>query len=228
MNEIDPGTLDFGASPEYVNRTRRFVLPVPDLGRGAEPLVVPAGDPREGQVLRRRAEGGPRGGAATGIVFFNAVDRAWQAALGDGSEAILVNAIDGHQAAALKAWLDARAPAPLDLAAIRAFLAHARDALGLVDVYHKRLASIRRDMAPAEPGGANPYDFIVTKQTRHRALRIDRPFTFDGPVRQHYPDGAVLVNDGRHTWGVATAVFLRCYRRVQGGREVALTAEAAR
>lgn len=61
MLEIDPRTLDFGASPEYVNRTRRFVLPVPDLGRGAELLVVPAGDLREGQVLRR----GPKGQAAS-------------------------------------------------------------------------------------------------------------------------------------------------------------------
>jgi len=217
MTDIDPATLDFTASPEYVNRTQRYVLPVPGAGDHGDPLVVPAGDARAGQVLRRDRHGAP----ARGVVFFNAVDSAWQAAIADGSEAILVNDVGGAEASLLGAWLEARGSASIDLGTVRALLDHARTALRLIDVYHKRLASVRRDMAPVELKG-DPHHWIVTKSTRHRALRVDRPFAFNGPVRQHYPDGAVLVNDGRHTWGVATEVFLRCYRRIDGNREVGI------
>ena len=43
----------------------------------------------------------------------------------------------------------------------------------------------------------------VSKETEHRAIRIDRGFTpVGGSIDQRYPRGAVVVNDGEWSWGL--------------------------
>ncbi|MBH9578335.1 hypothetical protein [Inhella proteolytica] len=218
LPRLSAAQLNFTGSPHYVNRTARFVLAVPALAGGGEPLLIPQGDPRAGQVLKKDSSGR----IGRGVVFFNGTDRAWQAARGDGREAILFNDIGADQAKLLQERLLALTPqgAPLTLASIKSLLHYAQQELGLLDCYHKRLDSVQRDMVAISP--ANPHYLQVSKPVRHRALWVQRPFSFDGPVLQHYPEGAVLVTDERHVWGVAAAVFLRNYRQLEGAKERAL------
>ncbi|WP_374437731.1 hypothetical protein [Inhella sp.] len=222
LPRLGAAQLNFSGSAFFVNRTARFVLAVPALAGGGEPLLIPAGDPRAGQVLKKDSAGR----AARGVVFFNGTDRAWQAVRGDGREAILFNDLGPEPARLLQQRLLELTPrgAVLSLAAIKALLQFAQQELGLIDCYHKRLDSVLRDMVAISP--ENPNYLQVSKPVRHRALWVQRPFSFDGPVLQHYPEGAVLVTDERHVWGVATEVFLRNYRQLVGTQERVLESVA--
>jgi hypothetical protein len=224
---IDPGDelpliaapgLDFTASPLFVNRSARFVLKIPRLVNGGEPLVIPHGERMAGRAIKS-----DRGQAARGIVFYNGVDRAWQAARGDGKEVIIINDLSAEASAQLDAEMQRLkgAKPELDLIALKALLRFAKDQLGVHDHYHKRLDLVLRDMAPT--GSAEPGHWRVTKATRHRALWVPRPFRFDGPVPQRYPDGAVLVTDSTRVWGVATEVFIRNFKRLANGQEQTLS-----
>ncbi len=222
LPRLGAAQLDFSGSAFFVNRTARFVLAVPALVGGGEPLLIPAGDARAGQVLKKDSSGR----VGRGVVFFNGTDRAWQAVRGDGREAILFNDLAPEAARLLQQRMLELAPrgSALNLASIKALLLYARQELGLVDCYHKRLDSVQRDMVVVDP--ENPNYLQVSKPVRHRALWVQRPFSFDGPVLQHYPEGAVLVTDERHVWGVATEVFLRNYRQLVGTQERVLASAA--
>ena len=60
----------------------------------------------------------------------------------------------------------------------------------------------------------------VTKNTIHQAVFVPSGFIFtDGPVRQTYPEGAVVLTDGKYAWGIDSGVFIRNFKRVDQGQE---------
>lgn len=207
---------DFGRSLCVVNRTKRFILFVPALMHGGEMLVFPNVARRAGQPIKQ----------GRGVVFFNGVDQAWQAALGNGEDTIVINDITAAQADALlqKHIALCGQNSALNLESIKKLLAFAKDELGIIDFYNKRASSIARDTRLIDPN--NPFFMEVSKPQIHQALYVPQAFAFDGPVQQVYPNGAVMVSDGRRCWGVGTEVFMRGYKTIKKGREYPLNSIA--
>ena len=204
---------DFKHALPVVNRTRRFVVFIPQLLHGGEALVYPRNTRRAGQAIKQ----------GRGIVFFNGVDRAWQAAQGNGEDCIIINDVTQSQADALLTKYHALRGqnAALNLDSIKRLLAYAKDELGIIDFYNKSAHSVQRDTQVID--ATNPFFMEVSKPDLHHALYVPDAFVFDGPVQQVYPHGAVMVSNGKRCWGVGTEVFLRGYRAVRGGQEHTLT-----
>lgn len=215
---IDPKCLDFSKSASYVNRTERFVLPIPALENGGEPLVYPEGTENAGQAIKALEDGTPE----RGVVFRNGEDSVWQVVRGNGKEALLITGVNAENAALLTAKLDEikAGKTELNIEDIREFLAYGRDELGLIDRQNKKLEAVPQEMKPIE--GSCPNHFIVTKATHHKAVLIEEPIIVDGPVKQTYAEGAVLLSDGKFVWGIGKNVFLHNFKRVDGDREINL------
>jgi hypothetical protein len=151
-----------------------------------------------------------------GLVFYNPTDRAWQGVQGNGLEAIVINDVTPEQATKLYRKIDQLTNDPDKLGArqLREILHFATQELGLVDFFDKDQESVTKQMGLVDPSLMR-YDFDgisiaalgymqVTKETPHKALFIAEPFAIpNGPVAQRYLDGAVVVSDGRYSWGVA-------------------------
>lgn len=96
-------------------------------------------------------------------------------------------------------------------------LAFAKEELGIIDFYNKHKTSVLRDTKLITP--SNPMYRQVNNPAIHKAIYVPDGFVYDGPVKQVFPNGAVMVNRGNHTWGVATDVFLRGYKAFSHGKE---------
>ncbi|MDM1020572.1 hypothetical protein QSV37_09720 [Acinetobacter sp. VNK23] len=204
---------DFQHGLKVVNRTKRFIIFVPALLHGGEALVFPPQSRYAGRQIKQ----------GRGVVFYNGVDSAWQAAQGNGEDCIIINDITAPQAALLlekyKALLGQNKN--LNLQSIKTLLSYARQELNIVDFYNKRASSVLRDTKPIDE--SNPFFMEVNKEEIHKALYIPQGFTFDGPVQQVYPQGAIMVSTRKRCWGVGTEVFLRGYRKIENGKEYSLT-----
>jgi hypothetical protein len=212
--EILRDSIDFSGSLEFVNRTRRFVVPVGNLLEDSEPLVYPPSHENAGRSLRdQRSTASSRG-----VVFYNGVDHAWQAVRSDGSESIVINEVSERQADQLKQRCDAlREEGILSLRSIRLLLDYSKQELGLVDVYHTRNKSAEQAMKMISD--KNEYYKLVTKPDLHRAVFVDTAFRFRGPVIHQYEQDGIIVTDGRYCWGVATPVFMRNFKIWASGQE---------
>jgi len=204
-------SIDFKKAIPVVNRTKRFVIFIPQLPAGGEPMVYPDESEFSGEWIKKKNE--------YGIVFFNGKDSAWQAVKGNGKEAIIINDVTEEQSdqlynKLLKLTVNQN---ELNLDGIKTLLDFASQDLGIVDFYNKQKSSIHRDMEVVKPNNALYME--VTKKEVHKALYVPDAFAFNGPVLQKFPKGAVMVNKGKFSWGVDTDVFLRSYRAVIGGRE---------
>lgn len=214
---LTPESLNFEQGLKVVNRTTRFVVPVPSLVDGGEPLIYPWATSRQGEAIKLREDGT----VERGIVFFNGKDRAWQAVRGNGQEAILINDVSREQAEFLTAELNKLGGAHrITIDGVRTLMEKARGILGITDFYDKKMAGVNADMAVIDP--SMPYYRVVTKPAVHSAIYVRTGFTFAGPVPQVYPEGAVIVNDGKHSWGVDAGVFQRNFKAIEGGIERAL------
>lgn len=214
MLEILRDSIDFSGSLEFVNRTRRFVVPVGNLLEDSEPLVYPSNHENAGKSIR--ANRSPT--SARGLVFYNGVDHAWQAVRSDGSESIVINEVSESQADQLKQRCDAlREEGTLSLRSIRLLLEYSKQELGLFDVYHT--GSKSADQAMKQISDQNEYYKVVTKPDLHRAVFVDSAFRFRGPVIHQYEHDGVIVTDGRYCWGVATPVFMRNFKIWASGQE---------
>ncbi len=213
--QIDPSTLDFSKSADILNRSKRFVLPVPALPDGGEELRYPSGHPKQGTPIYTNKDGSVQ----KGIVFANATDSAWQGVQGNGKEAIIINDLTPQQARCLLAKVREIAPdiSTITPHQIQEVLSFAR-AQGLVDMFDKDLESIAKQMrfvddSTPSPSLAAPSTFLgymeVSKDTVHKAARLSKAFAIQGPVLQQYPNGGVVVTDGRYTWGLDSGVCER-------------------
>lgn len=202
-------TSDIERGLKVVNRTKRFILFVPALLHGGEALIFPSQSRYSGQQIKQ----------GRGIVFYNGVDSAWQAALGNGEDCIIINDITSSQASLLLEKYHALLGQNknLNLQSIKTLLSYAKQELNIIDFYNKRASSVLRDTKIIDEN--NPFFMEVTKQEIHKALYIPHGFIFDGPVQQVYPQEAVMVSDKKRCWGVGTDVFLRGYRKIENGKE---------
>lgn len=215
LREIDPSKIDFSVGLACVNRTQRFVLPIPELPEGGELLVFPEGTAKEGQAIKTN----PDGSTARGIVFFNGKDQAWQAVRGDGKGVIIINEVSAEEAASISLRLETLKDENLpEIDRLKQLLSYARDSLGFIDFYNSNAESVAKNLRTV--GADNPHHYQVTKDTVHRAVYITEAFTVKGPVQQVYPDGGVILNDGAHSWGIEKGVFLRNFRAIDNGFEV--------
>ena len=87
--KLKPSDIEYGL--KVVNRTKRFIVFVPALLHGGEALIFPSQSRYSGQQIKQ----------GRGIVFYNGVDSAWQAALGNGEDCIIINDITPSQASLL-------------------------------------------------------------------------------------------------------------------------------
>ncbi|OZG70283.1 hypothetical protein BTA51_27140 [Hahella sp. CCB-MM4] len=211
--KVEP--VDFKRALTVVNRSKRFVISVPNLPDGGEPLVYPESSERAGQLMTKGSQGKPD----RGVVFFNGKDNAWQSVKGGGADTILVNDVSTHQAnLLLQKYRELGAGVQLlGLAEIKKLLSYAANELGIVDFYNKQRVSVERDMVVID--ASNPFFMEVNSSVLHKAIYVPDGFAFDGPVKQVFPNGAVIVNKGKYSWGVDSAVFLRSYRALVGRRE---------
>lgn len=212
---LDPAKLDFSNALKVVNRTQRFVLSVPALPEGGELLVFPEGTPNAGQSLKK-----DRPVPERGVVFFNGKDEQWQGVIGDGTRVIIINEVDADQAKLIQQKVEALCKPSVE--GIKAILAYARSEFGLVDFYNSNRESVSKNLSLIGPG--NPCHMQVTKDTVHSAIYAGGAFSFPGPVVQNYPQGGVILNDGRHIWGIDSGVFIRNFRAVEDGVERPLRA----
>ena len=217
---LDPGTIDFAKGLAVVNRTTRYILPIPRLPGGGEPLLYPPGSEMAGQAVKKLADGTPE----RGVVFFNGEDRGWQAVRGNGEEAVIINDTSKDQARLIAAGIAKLAGSAdrLSLQGIKELLVYLRNEVGAIDLYPKKLAQAAKETAPMDRG--DPLYVRCIKSEIHRAVLVTHGFVFDGPVRQVYPQGAVLLTDGRYTWGVGAEVFRRNFKAVDAGVERDLNA----
>lgn len=203
---------DFQHGLKVVNRTKRFIIFIPALLHGGEALIFPAESRYRGQKIK----------SGRGVVFYNGVDSAWQAALGNGEDCIVINDISNAQAGLLleKYHLLLGRNKNLNLHDIKSLLSYARNELDITDFYNKRAISVLRDTKVINEN--NPFFMEVNKNNIHKALYIPHDFMFDGPVEQIYPNGAVMVSTEKRCWGIGTEVFLRGYRKIENGKEYPL------
>lgn len=221
---LDTATLRFDPTSVFLNRSKRFILPVPDFGDGGEELVVPEGFPHAGAPIY---DPGDRG-----IRVFNAKDRLWVGARGDGKELIVLNDITPAQAAGLLTLVtDLGFPQrELTFEDLQRLIVHAEEKLGVNDRYAKkrsRLTQHRRlepilTLASGDPVPHFGY-MEVASDTEHHAVYLRRPFRIDsGPVPQFYPEGGIVVTDGKNRWGVEPGVFMRNWVRKDRSKEILL------
>ena len=214
--QLDPSRIDFSKAAVLLNRSKRFVLPVPLLPDGGEELRYPQGHEKAGKAIYENSEGSPQ----RGIVFANQTDATWQGVQGNGKEAIVINDLTAEQASLLRLKIMEVAPDIRQITAdqVQSILAFAREELGVVDMFDKDLESIGKQMrfvdASAKPPvQGDPATFLgfmeVSKDTEHRAVRMERGFCLQGPVLQQYPKGAIIVTDGNCIWGLDKEVCKR-------------------
>jgi hypothetical protein len=213
--KLHPSQISFENAAVLLNRSKRFVLPIPELPDGGEDLICPDG-PQQGTAIYLNEDGSVQ----KGIVFYNHTDSGWQGVQGNGKEAIIINDLTEEQQNKLLVKINQIAPdiANISPSQIQAVLKYAREELKLGDMFDKGLESISRqmrfvDLSRSSPDLGNARTFLgymeVSKNDEHRAVRIDRGFYLDGPVRQRYQNGAVVVKSGEYVWGVDKGVIQR-------------------
>jgi hypothetical protein len=216
-----------GYSTPVISAAQKFIIPVPALGEGGEPLVYPPGHERAGQPIVDY-KGNPVGDR--GLVFFNGKDRSWQAAVGDGQAVIIINEVSADQAQRLYDTIAALAPDPnqLTLDGLKQAIAVAQNDLGLVDMYNSRRSFVAEHMTPAIAGAVptvngNEIAAYGFKKRDDRdinqAIYIPGEFVFQGPAAtpQEFANGGVIVEQGGKMRGVQPEIFERTYRLSDGG-----------
>jgi hypothetical protein len=87
--------VDATTATPVISSAQKFIIPVPVLAGGGEPLRYPAGHEKAGaQILD--FEGKPIG--ERGLIFFNDKDNTVQAVAGDGEGVVIINEVTLEQA----------------------------------------------------------------------------------------------------------------------------------
>jgi hypothetical protein len=218
-----------------ISDTQKFVVPVPALKDGGEPLIYPGGSETEGDpILDRR--GDPIG--EKGIVFWNAADQAWQAASGDGTAVIIINQVNEENARELhRRLLDLGGPTRTTLESLKELLEFAVS-LGLGDMYNSDREYVDAYLSPVMKNKLQVKSDDVTMGFVKRddrdtawAVYVDEPFEFVGSkgLSQLMPHGGAIVRFGTDIHGVQPDVFRATYRLAEDGRPIGeLAAEIGR
>jgi tetratricopeptide (TPR) repeat protein len=227
---LKPDSIDFSRATPVISSAQKFVIPVPE-GRG-DPLVYPKGavDAKTGVSLEGKSiidwQGQPIG--TEGIVFFNGKDRAWQAVRTDGNGVIILNQVSEEQAAKLAAeYRRLQALEGWNVGSVQKLLTLAAS-LGLQDRYNSDVSFVTSKMTAIRPTDAvmtidGRFGF-VKRDDRDicQAVYVPRPVTFEGPAvtPQEFPNGAVIVRQGKDVRGIQPEIFAETYRLAEGGRPI--------
>jgi hypothetical protein len=217
MRRLSPEDIDFSRAKPVISAAQKYVIVVPLLD-DADALVYPPASAQAGQPMRDR-NGRPIGDK--GIIFFNEVDRCYQAAAADGRSVIIVNEVTAQRARAIESFVRNRGEAAdgLSRRSIELLLAYVRSELGLVDIYNSTDEFIRSTMKPvdgtvgvqaARPSGWMRRD---DRDVCH-AVFVRGPAQFEGPAAtaQQIPAcGAFVLRQGREYRMIDAGVMLRTY-----------------
>ena len=226
---LEPHDVDFSAALPVISGAQKFIVPVAAFADG-DPLVYPPGTEKAG---KRITDWQGRRIGEEGIIFFNPIDKCFQAAAADGRSVIIINEVTSAQAAALEAFARAQGE-PLEAlskGALERLLAYARDELGLADIYNSDDAFVRAKMTPvhaqsAAHDGARPHG-LMKRDDRDicHAVLVPGPARFRGPAAtpQHIPTaGAFILRQfvgGEPTYRMAACeTLLRTYLHADGRR----------
>jgi hypothetical protein len=215
---ITAGDIDFSerASTLVYSDTLRFILPVPKLAGGGEPLVAPAGEKAAESFVDHR--GRPIKGR--GVVFFNPDDECWQAAPGDGTAAIIISPIDKAQGAKLAAMVKnlSTDPEALTLAQIKSVVLFAGE-LGIGAAYDSTRAFVAEQMTPFDPKAPAGFG-LHWRNARDtcRAVFVPGAGRYRGPAAtpQTFRNGAVMLKQGESVRLVQPRSFEATYRLPNG------------
>jgi hypothetical protein len=217
MKLLSADDIDFSEARPVVSAAQKFVIPVA-AAEDAQPLLYPPGTERAGQPITDW-EGKPVG--ERGIIFFNDVDRCYQAAAADGRSAIIINEVSSSQAIMIEAFIKrlGHSADALSITALEVLLTNIRHALGLVDLYNSTDDFIRSRMVPI--GRTPRFDETrpwgwMRRDAREVCLAafVTGPARFAGPAATPQlipPRGAFIVREGTKQHMVDFAVMLRTY-----------------
>ena len=208
FERLKANRLEFVSGLTVVNRSKRFILPIPNWGERGEELIFPQESRRAGDIMKR----GQDKRADFGVVFYNGIDSAWQAVRSHGKEAIVINDVSFTQAREIMDIYKELNLERITLDGVKELLQYAREDMGIIDFYNTSLKSVKRN-SNIITTEIPPYR-QVNKKDKHKALYIREAFIFDGPVEQVYPNGAVVLNNGKHTWGIGADIFQRNFKVV--------------
>ena len=213
FKNLNPKKLNFQLGLTVVNRSKRFILPIPHWGNEGEALIFPKESRRAGAIMKR----GLDKKADLGVVFYNGIDLAWQAVRSNGKEAIVFNDISLIQATHIMKRYRELNLENITLEGVKELLYYAKEELDVIDFYNTSLKAVKSNTKSLT--SEIPLYKQVTKKDTHKALYVKDAFVFDGPVEQVYPDGAILLHSGRHTWGIGAGVFQRNFKVVMADGE---------
>jgi hypothetical protein len=216
---ITAGDLDFSddATTLVCSGSLRFILPVPKLAGGGEPLAPPAGA-RAAESFKD-THGRPIKGR--GIVFFNPDDDCWQAARGDGMAVIIISPVTEAEAAALMAKVNDLSGDPdrLTLDQLKAVVSYAIDELKIRSAYNSSRAFVAEHMTPADGVAADGIG-LHWRQARDRCQAVFVPGRgrFMGPAAtpQTFERGAVILKEGDDIRLLQPDGFEASYRFLDG------------
>jgi hypothetical protein len=217
--------IDFSRARPVISVAQKFVIPVAAF-EDADPLVYPSGTEHAGEPITGW-QGNPVG--EKGIVFFNEIDKAYQAAPADGCSVIIINEVTSEQAHDLQELVhELGEPDNLSKSSLERVLAHARNDLRLVDIYNSTDKYVRAKMTPVGEGcagnGRRPWGW-------HRrdggyvsqAAFVGGPARFQGPAAtpQQIPDeGGFIVRqdwEGKQNYHMVEArAMQRTYLNADG------------
>ena len=205
--------IDFSdaASTPVVSESLRFILPVPALEGGGEPLRQPDGSRffhRDGREMRGR-----------GIVFFDRDDQCWETARGNGKDVIIFSPIDPAKAAALAARIGAE-PERLTLDELKAIIDFAYDALHVRSAHNAPRAYVAQAMGPTDQADAGRQYGLYRRKAGDVCRAVYVPgagaFVGAGATPQRFKDGAVILRHGDSVRLVQPGSFEETYRFVDG------------
>lgn len=240
IRKIAPADLKVGSgySTSVISNAQKFIIPVPVLVQGGEPLVYPQSYEKAGQPILDYT-GKPVGDR--GLVFFNGKDRSWQAVKGDGEGVIIINEVTQDQAKKLYQKVQALKPNPnnLTLDELKQVLSFAQEQLGLVDMYNSSRSFVLGKMTPVISGEIpkvngneiKAYGFVKRDDRDvNQAIYIPGEFVFEGPAAspQEFKDGGVIVEQGGKMRGVQPDIFVRTYKLSDGRSIASVAADLAR
>ena len=220
---VSAADLQFGdeTSTMVISTAQKFILPIPELVDGGEPLVYPPNDNRAGEPIEDY-KGEPIG--ARGLVFFNQEDRTVQAVAGDGNGVIIINEVTVDQASALHQYIVSLTsdPAALTLEQLQQIIAYTQEELNLGDMYNSDRTFVAESMSAIDTWDAAisdaPVDPAYGFKKRddrdiNQAIYIPGDFQFQGPAAtpQRFEDGGVIVQHDDSVRGVQPDIFLRTY-----------------
>lgn len=206
-----------GASTLVYSDTLRFILPVPKLEGGGEPLDPPRGEEARGSFKDRNG----RTIEGRGIVFFNPADDCWQVALGNGAAVIIIAPVTEAEGDALMAKVrsTSRDPEQLTLEQLKAIIRYAIDDLKMRAAFDSTRAYVAERMTPVDT--AAPPGLGLHRRKVHDycyAVFVPGAGRFLGPAAtpQVFKAGAVILRQGDDVRLLQPAWFATHYRFPDG------------